>query len=142
MKIANRIRGKQNAKTGIFGEAMAERWLWSQGFKCVSSIETGWRIRRVNGKIVGAKQKVKVAGDFTAMTKTGRFVFAEVKVRGSGKLLFSDLEKHQVEALDERVKYGALCLLIWIMSPTELKALQWPIAGFKKNNSLRWDNIK
>ena len=142
MKLKNRIQGKQNQRVGVWAENMAERWLYSQGFHCIERIRTGWRIKWINGKVVSAKPKEKVSGDFNCIGKNGQYIHVEVKQRGSGKLFFSDLEEHQVEAMDERVKYGALVLLIWVQSPTELKALQWPIDGLKPGKSILWEQIK
>ena len=142
MNPLNRIKGKQNQKAGAFAEQFAERWLYSQGFHCIERIQTGWYIKWINGKVVSAKPRAKVSGDFVAIGKNGQAVHVEIKMRGGDVLIHSDLENHQVEAMDEKTKHGALCLLLWVRSPTELKALQWPIAGFKKNSSLRWENIK
>ncbi len=142
MTLKNRIKGKQNYNTGQFGEQMAERLLLSLGFKCVEKIETGWYIKWINGKVVSAKPRNRVSGDFTAIGDLGQYVHVEVKVRDRDSLLHSDLEAHQSEAMDEKTGYGALCLLIWVRSPTEIKILRWPVPGFKKNTSVKWDQIK
>jgi len=139
MKTANRIRGKQNQRAGEWAQQMTERMLWSLGFKCVEPIETGFYNVFGPGK---PRPKKKVSGDFSAIGENGRAVHCEVKHRDKDVLLHSALEKHQVETLDAKTKYGALCLLAWVRSPVEMKILRWPIPGFEKNSSLRWENIK
>ena len=148
MKTTNRIQGKQNQRAGGWAEHFAERALWSLGFKCVEKYETGWRIKwrydpkKKKSVVVDAKKKKKVSGDFNAIGKNGQYIHCEVKRRDKDVLFHSALEKHQVEAMNEKTKYGALCLLAWVRSPTEVKILRWPIKGFEKNSSLRWENIK
>jgi hypothetical protein len=142
MKLKNRIQGKQNQKQGHFGEQYAERWLYSQRFKCIEPVETGWRVKFINGKVVSAHPKAKVGGDFTCIGLGGQAVYVEVKTEGGDRLVHSKLEEHQAERMDAKTKAGALCLLIWVKSPTELKALQWPIPNFVKGSSLKWEDIR
>ena len=150
MNPSNRLRGKQNQKAGEFAQQMTERMLWSLGFKCIEPIETGWRIKweyvEKNGKtfrkVVDAKEKNKVSGDFTAVGKNGRAVHCEVKHRDKDVLVHSALEDHQVEAMDEKTSYGVLCLLSWVRSPVEMKILRWPIPNFVKGSSLKWEDIR
>lgn len=142
MNLKNRIKGKQNQRQGVWAEQMAERMLWSLGFKCIEPVETGWLIKWINKKVVSAKPKAKVGGDFTAIGKGGQAVYCEVKTHGGDVLVHSTLKPHQAERMDAKAKAGALCLLIWVKGPTEAHVLEWPVKGFVKGTSIRWEDIR
>lgn len=140
---AGRIAGKRAQARGQFGERMAKACLQSLGLRRVQRIETGWKIRRVQGRIVGATPMAKVPGDFTALapTPTGaRFVLIETKFRPD-RLAHGDLDKHQVEALTTYHAEGAIAVVVWV-SEAGAVALRWPIPSFVRGTSLSHERAK
>ena len=140
MNIEARLRGKFNSKRGMVTEVIAERWLLQNGFECVERIETPWRIHRRGGKIVGATPKKQVSGDFTAIDpRSGKHVHVEVKSRNRDTLWWSDFEEHQISALNRKAEAGAICMILWVKSPTEIRIYSWPVEGFGPGKSLKWE---
>ena len=143
INIKNRIRGKQNKKTGQRGEEIAERFLKTLGFLHIEPMETGWTIQWRNGKPYNAFPKKKVSGDFHAMEPgTARYVHVETKTRQADRLPWSAFESHQTDKMNQKAKDGALVLVVWVRSPVEIKCVQWPVVGFGPRKSIRWENIK
>jgi Holliday junction resolvase-like predicted endonuclease len=139
VELRNRIQGKRNTKRGQAAEEIAELWLRQHGYACIEKIETPWRIVRRGGKIVGATPKKQVSGDFTAIDPhTGRCLHVEVKSRERNTLRWSDFEAHQIEALDRKAEAGAECLVLWVKG-AEVQFFDWPIPGFCKGQSLKWE---
>jgi penicillin-binding protein-related factor A (putative recombinase) len=143
MNLKNRIKGKRSQKTGQKGEDFAADHLRRLGLLHVEPIETGYTVLYgQGGRVIDAFPKKKVSGDFTAMDKNGRYVHIEVKVHPGDRLIFSRLKKHQVEAMDNKTRDKAICLLVWVRSRFEIKAMIWPIKGFEPGKSLKWEEIR
>jgi hypothetical protein len=106
--------GSSSAKKGNQTQADALPKL-AQYFALVERIESAFRIiRGQGGRILNAIPVAKVSGDFRAVIPpSGRSVLIECKWR-SDKLLFSDLEKHQHEALSNHTACGGLSLILWV----------------------------
>ncbi|WP_294348020.1 hypothetical protein [Prosthecochloris sp.] len=134
-------RQRRNAKTGNISEEHVIALLRRHGYKRVEAIERAWIIKRAGGKIISAIPKKKVSGDIKAMTKDGKIVHVEVKCRQE-KLLYSDFEKHQVEALSDVVKYNGIAFAAWYRNPYEIVLLRWPIKGFGPRKSITWEQAK
>jgi hypothetical protein len=112
--LSNRSRTRIARRAGKHGEAVAERVLAVYKLKQIVRIETGWRIIRNGfGKIVDAVPIAKVPGDFRAIEDGGRSVLVEVKERDD-KLIWSDLDQHQHDALAEHARHGGLSLIVWV----------------------------
>ena len=147
-KLMRSERSRRNVKRGYKSQDVAEKYLRKIGFLFVEPIETGWVIirkydsRTKKNKIVHAFPKKKVSGDFTCVERgTGRAIHIEVKSMPD-KLLWSNFEPHQIEALNEKSKENVLCFVAWVRSPVEVKLLQWPIFGFKKGKSVKWEDVR
>lgn len=108
-----------NRKAGRASEQLVRIALRQRGVQRIEKIEVGWGIvRDAKGKIVNAYPLEKVSGDFRGLLPGGRAVHVEAKGR-SGKVLYSDLEAHQVAALDEVTRLGGLALLAWHDTATD-----------------------
>ena len=78
----------------------------------------------------------KVPGDYSAIEpKTLRSVLVEVKATESDRIVFSRLEEHQVEELNDHTAIGAPGLLVLVFKDSA-HVLSWPIHGFKKGTSI------
>jgi len=108
-----RLAGQMAVRHGLHGEAIARTLLDQHGVRSLWRIETGWRIHRVNGRIVGANPLRAVPGDWRGIMPGGRSVICEVKERPE-RLIWSDLEAHQHAALQEHADLGGLSLLAWV----------------------------
>lgn len=117
---------------GVVRSALAKR------FAHVQRIETGWKVLFRSGRPIKAWPIASVAGDFRAVERgTGRSVLIEVKAVSADRLIFSRLEKHQVEALNKHAAAGGLSILATYHVPTGQLALrEWPIQGFQPRTSL------
>ncbi len=143
---ALRRRGRLAKMRGDAVEKMVAtrlRWL---GFALVSRIETGWRIRRVKGQIVGATPLAKVAADFTGINPTtGQMMVCEVKFR-SGNLAYSDLDHHQVVNLDAYRAAGAVTLLAVVFRKGSTiggpYVMHWPPPLFAPGASIDEDEAR
>jgi penicillin-binding protein-related factor A (putative recombinase) len=143
MTIKNKIRGKQNQRTGQMAEEVARVFLEHLGFLHVEPMETGWTLRFRNKKIIGGFAREKTSGDFHAMEPgTSRYTHIEVKNRQSDRLPWSVFKKHQVDKLNAKSIDGAICLVIWVRLPLDVKSIVWPIPGFKPRTSIKWEDIK
>jgi Holliday junction resolvase len=121
-KIKNKRRGRVNKKRGDRAERIMLNTLRSMGLACVRRIETGWRVERVKGKIVGATPLAAVVGDIAAVIPpNGRSVLVEVK-RREERLIWSDLEAHQHKALTEHCEAGGVSVIGWY-NPDEAAAI-------------------
>ena len=143
-KTEKRLKNKRNQKRGQRGQEIAALALERAGFTCIRPIETGWRViqrfdlKRQRMVVVSASPREKVAGDFTAVEPgSGRAVLVEVKAR-EGTVLWSDLEQHQIEALDAIVAAGGIGLVAWVCG-VECRLYRWPIASWGPGKSLKWD---
>jgi hypothetical protein len=137
-------RNRRNTKIGKKGQDIAMKTLAAAGYVCIEPIETGWTIirkydpRTKKSVIVSAFPKEKVSGDIKAIDPTtGKAVHVECKAV-SGNLKYSELDPHQVKALDMVVKSGAISILAWVRG-FDCKLYHWPIDGFGPGKGLRWE---
>lgn len=135
-----RIRGKRNREAGEAAEYLVRAELYRLGYHHVERIHTGWKVQfDKERKPVRAWPLEKVAGDFRAIGEGGQSVLVEVKSR-SGRLPYSALEKHQIEALDEHHRHGGLSLLAWYDPESgRVSVWEWPVEKekFGPGKSLR-----
>jgi Holliday junction resolvase-like predicted endonuclease len=131
-------QGAVNREQGEVAEDMARVQLELLGLKRIERIQVGWKvIWGEDGRILHAFPLERVSGDFKAITPTGTAVHVEVKSRSRrDRLRYSDLEAHQVEALDEHARYGGVSLLCWATPAGEILVMQWPIPGFERYKSI------
>lgn len=133
----------RNRKRGAKAEDIAAEALAAAGYVCIEPIETGWTIiRKYNpatkkSVIASAFPKKTVSGDLKAIEPgTGRAVHVEVKSR-EDKLIYSDLENHQVAALKNVVDAGGIGLLAWV-NGCQCRLYKWPVSGFGPGKALKW----
>ena len=107
------------------------------GIKQICRIHTGWRVKRVGGRIVGATPMAKVTADWRGVWSIGApwqrgcSVMAEAKERGD-RLVWSDLAKHQHTALAEHAAMGGLSLVVAIYEDRTVAILNYPCANLQK----------
>jgi len=123
---ANVLRGRRNRALGEHAQNLAQSTLERMGFAMVERVETPWRIHRNGlGRIISATPVAKVSGDLRAVAPDGRSVLAEVKMRDE-RLVFSDLDRHQVAALDHHLRLRGVSLLVWVrLRPIAVDVLDW-----------------
>jgi len=131
---ANIVRGRRNHAFGEHCQNLAQSTLQRMGFAMVERVHTPFRLHRVGGRITGASPVEKVSGDLRAVAPGGRSVLAEVKNREE-RLVWSEIDKHQVAALDHHADVDGRSLLIWVrLRPAlAIDVLDWAIlraAGF------------
>jgi len=145
-RAMRRLAGKRSKALGRMGEQLVEHWL-NQRFFLVEKIETGWRVQRMGGKIVGATPLARVSGDFRAVDARGKAVLVECKVRDDA-LPWSALDQHQHTALKAFSERGAHALIAWVnpvATPTHpsLVVCYYRTAivagGWAQRHSLTWD---
>jgi len=131
--ITAKIKGKEAEKIAIYA-------LNTIGINMVEKI--GTPIRIIDKIIIRGRSYYsliwgdKVSGDFRGIIKgSGRSVLAEVKFRSGEKLKLSDLEKHQINALDLHNELGGLSLLVWV-NDDNVFVLRWPIIELNKKGSI------
>ncbi len=128
------MRGRKAKAKGRAGEQLFMLALTQLGVQMPEEVHTPWRIKRVMQRIVGATPMKKVSGDIRGILVGGRSVLCECK-SFDDKLLFSHLQKHQVEALDQHSAIGGLSLLAWKWQEG-YAVMRWPVDGFKPGKSL------
>ena len=131
--MSKSLTGKVNQERGETAEIYVATTMRGMGFVAVEKIQTGWKVIWKNHRPVSAWPIEKVMGDIRALMPDGRGVLVEVKDRRD-KLIFSDLKKHQVEALNIYADNGAVALLAWVAD--SIYIMQWPITGFGPRKSL------
>lgn len=126
----NRAHGKQ-------AEEIAMNALRKIGFKCVEKIETGFTVIRSGKKITGAFPVRKVAGDIRAIGHGGQAIYCECKFR-ENKLKWSDMEAHQMEAMEDITRAGGAAFLVWVacLNPERVYLLQWPFNVLRKGRAI------
>jgi len=129
-----RVIGRRSQRKGKHGEALARWALESYGVGQVCRIETGWRIKRVGARVVGASPMERVTADWRGVWPLygyswpkGTSVMAEAKERGE-RLVFSDLEPHQHKALAEHHRLGGLSLVVVVYEDRTVAILRYPCA--------------
>lgn len=135
-----RARGKAARSAGKVGEALTKAELIRNGYRFVERVHTPWKVvRRVeNGRsrIVGAVPEEKVSGDFRAVAPGGRSVLVEAKFDGKDRVLWSDLEDHQIESLNDHRQAGGLSILSVVIGGRAW-LLEWPVPDFGPGRSIR-----
>jgi len=126
----NRAHGKQ-------AEEIAMDALRKIGFKCVEKIETGFTVIRSGKKITGAFPVRRVTGDIRAIGHGGQAIYCECKFR-EDKLKWSDMETHQLKAMEDVTEAGGAAFLVWVacLSPERVYLLQWPFNVLKKGRAI------
>lgn len=135
--IANRrLQGRHSRKAGEVAEAIVGNRLRSLGLKCVQRIEVGWKVVRhpTTRSIIGAHPIAKVLADWHGLAPGGRSVICEVK-RRTQPMKFSDLEAHQVIALNAHFDAGGISLLA-LVHGAGIAIMAWPVLGFGPGTSL------
>lgn len=125
-------------KAGEYGETLTLHALRRLGYLEIERVHTPFKIiRGSDGKIINAVPVEAVSGDFRAIEPgTGRSVLVEAKFDSVDRVLWSDLESHQIAALDGHVKAGAVALLSVVLLD-KAWVLQWPVSGFGPGRSIR-----
>ncbi len=144
MKIANRLRGRNNRQRGALAETIAMRSLQTAGVRC-AHLETGWRVKRVGSRIVGATPTRSVLADIVGVLH-GRAVLCEVKAEDGPTLSLSRLEPHQRDNLTAWAQAGALVLVAWVQLIPEgercafvthyVRLIRWPCAAWSTGHPL------
>ena len=128
-------RNSRNRKAGAAAETLTRYELQRLGVCRVRKLEVGWGIvRNRAGKIVSAYPLERIDGDFSGILPDGTAVLVETKKR-SDKLVYSALENHQVQALNDHAEHNGLSLLVWV-SDDDVYVMRWPIDGFESGTSL------
>lgn len=136
MSAANRLKGRKNKILGDHAEKVVAYHLHRIGLLAVVRLETGWRVQRAGGKIIGASPLAKVTGDFRAVVPGGRSVLVEVK-RRAGALRVSDFQPHSCQALAAHAEAGGLSLVAWVNDSHHVVVFCWGALALAK--SLAWD---
>lgn len=140
-KLANRLRGRRNKLMGDYAEAVVGLRLHQLGYLCVQRIQTGWRVQRAGGRIIGASPMAKVSGDFRAVVKGGRSVLVEVKRRPT-RLGLGCFAPHSCQALTDHAMAGGQSLVAWVSSQGvaifEWMVFRGHLAGAKAKG-ISWD---
>jgi hypothetical protein len=123
-----RQRSRLNAIRGDQAQEAVGMALRHLGLRMVERIETGWKVERRQGRIIGAVPIARVHADWTAVMPGGRSVRCEAKKREDDQLSLADFERHQIKALDDHHVLGGLSLVGWRTSGG-IEILAWPIAG-------------
>ncbi len=122
-KLANRLRGRVNKIRGDQAELLVAYHLHRLGLLAISRHETGWRVKRAGGKIIGATPMGKVPGDFRAVVPGGRSVLVEVKRCAS--LTLSAFQPHSRKALEAHATAGGLSLVAWVKPGQGVAFMVW-----------------
>lgn len=127
---------------GASGQQAAALALQAAGVEMVEEI--GTPIIRKPSPIKGAFFIVygeKVSGDHRGVLPGGRSVLVETKTVHGDRLNFSELREHQPGRLSRHAEIGGLSLLVWVSDWGAL-VLRWPVPGFSKGKSLRYDRAR
>ncbi len=124
-----RLRGKRNRVRGTMAETIAMRALVALGVRC-AHLETGWHVRRVKGKIIGASPMRSVLADIVGV-KAGRAILCEVKAEDGPSLSLARFADHQRQNLTEWTQSGAIVLVAWVrISGTDVRGRPRPVSLF------------
>ena len=140
-KYGRKLKAAEAQKTGADGENSAENALRAYGVQMVEQITAPYAITaKKDGGWVRIVRKRRVSGDRRGVLGdgSGRRVLAEVKSTNSDRIQWSRLEDHQVQALDENHRLGAVSLLVLVFSGVAY-VLRWPVNGFVPYSSLTID---
>jgi hypothetical protein len=139
------LAGKRSRTAGVVGEALTKAELVRHGYQCIEQVHTPFKIIRGNhGEIKSAVPVEKVSGDFRAVwpvalegcAKLGVSVLVESKARKGDRILWTDLEPHQRQALQEHVDAGGISLLSVVLEDRAV-LMNWPVPGFGPGSSIR-----
>lgn len=132
-------KNRKAQRDGDHAEQLVRSRLSWFGIPFVQRIHTGWKIIRVRGRVVDARPCARVAGDFWGVMPDGRCLLVEVKERDAAKLSLSDLEDHQIQALDAVRRAGGVAILAWVTLEGDCWLMDWPIIGLVKGHPLAKD---
>lgn len=136
--------GRYSQRLGAAGEDAAALQLQMLGLEMVRVSSNKWRVvgwvQKPNSrgvglaKVVPEPRQTQETDRRAIEPRTGRSVFAEVKVR-SDKLSWSDLAEHQRATLTRHNDCGGISLVVWIEG-SDVHVLRWPIPGFRPYHPL------
>jgi hypothetical protein len=128
---------RRHQTSGKVGQAAAKQELLRLGVRRLQEVATPVIIKNVNGRRIVVAYKEKVVGDFIGIMPNGIAVLCETKRREEDRLAWSDLEKHQVEALSEWHECGGLAILAWVHPAAGVLLLPWGgLPGFRSGTSI------
>ncbi len=141
-RVQRSQRSRANVRAGEQAQMLVGHLLLSRGLVAVERIETGmrpvrkWDPRARRSVIIGGRHVARVSGDWRAMLPgSARTVLVEVKKRVDDQLSLSDFEAHQLVALQDYHRAGAIALVGWVHGGGP-ELLRWPIDGFLKGHPL------
>ena len=138
------MRGKRSRDIGEAGETLVRHALQRLGMQRINRVHTPFKIIRINdprapggSQIVNAVPQESVEGDFRCVDPTGKSVLVEVKTHTTtDRVVWSDFEDHQIEALNGHHLAGARALVAVVLHD-RAQVLEWPIPGFGPGGSIR-----
>lgn len=144
------MAGKRSRTAGVVGEALTRAAMVRLGFTMIERVHTPWKVLRKpdpkapgGSRIVGAVPEEKVSGDFRAIwpvtwdnSLVGVSVLVESKAREGDRVLWSDVEEHQRDALQRHHEAGGLSYLSVVLGG-RATLMRWPIPGFGPGSSIR-----
>lgn len=142
------LAGKRSRTAGVVGETLTKAELVRLGFTMIERVHTPWKVLRKpdpkrGSRIVGAVPEEKVSGDFRAVwpftlenSLVGVSVLVESKAREGDRVLWSDVEEHQRDALQRHHEAGGLSYLSVVLGG-RATLMRWPIPGFGPGSSIR-----
>jgi hypothetical protein len=129
-------KNRKAQRAGDLAEQQVRSRLSWFGIPFVQRIHTGWKIIRRGGRVVDARPCSRVVGDFWGVMPDGRCLLVEVKERQAAKLSLSDLEDHQIQALDAVRRAGGVAILAWVTVEGDCLMMDWPIMDLSKGHPL------
>lgn len=134
------MSGNRSKRKGQAGQTAAEMALRAYGVRMVEEIATPVVLRPARQKgAFHVTYKKRVSGDIRGLLDNGRSVLAEVKHYDTPRLQHSKLETHQHEALRRHDELGGLSLLVWVGNGS-VKIYEYPVEGFVKGTSIKWED--
>lgn len=136
------LRGRRNKAVGVAAEQVVLHLLAQLGLP-TAHLENGWRVKRANGRIIGATPLRPVLADLVSVLPDGRMILIEVKMESSGRLIWSRIQPHQRDNLDRWSKAGALCLIAWVRPGHGVLLIPWGSApGWCNHHALPWESAQ
>ncbi len=138
--LAAKLRGRVNKIRGDHAEQLVLYRLRQMGFLAIVKLETGWRVKRARGRIIGATPLAKVTGDFRAVGGMGQSVLVETK-RRDGKLRLCDFAPHSRQALTDHADAGGASLIAWVSTRGEVVVFPWGRLVERGRKALTWHEV-
>ncbi len=134
-KARKRMGARRSQRVGSDAELVVRSRLITKGLTLVERIHVGWR-KVGHGPTARYVRCAPVSGDWRAVARGGLSVLVECKYRSDAdRLIFSDLEPHQVAALSMHHEAGGISLLAWI-HPLGVHVMRWCPPGFARGSSI------